>query len=413
MTKPSRKVSFECWSITSSKTSVASKYSPKIIVPNTKTIHALKVIQKSIFILTLGTLILLLLIQTGRCLWRYLEVPTYFASRVLPQSDADFPAITICPDVNDGYKELFLQTHGIESVKKYNYKRDLVWSSNQSGITPRELFDQATLDLDELIYYFNIRTFGPNHQGNVAQKLNRTDNSIVTQYHRKFGRCFTWYPSNEVKSLGIYYITIRSRFFAKAYLHKMNQFLDFNGRMGYTFRPNEAHYYQVAYEDIRTLPQPKSDHVHGETCTRQIYDRCIYSTLERVMLNSSGCVVPFLPSQAEICTSQPGINTTFWIAWNRVTNQLNDCNVPCEVLSVSLSGKNMKTRSDGLGQITLYFQPRVMRSEEHHLYTVLSLLAEIGGYVGLLLGYSLLHAASSISSFLETKIKIMEQQLVQ
>jgi hypothetical protein len=73
----------------------------------------------------------------------------------------------------------------------------------------------------------------------------------------------------------------------------------------------------------------------------------------------------------------------------------------------------MKTRSDGLGQITLYFQPRVMRSEEHHLYTVLSLLAEIGGYVGLLLGYSLLHAASSISSFLETKIKIMEQQLVQ
>lgn len=119
MTKPERKISFECWSITSSKTSMTSKYSPQFSPSSPRTIQVLKIVQKTIFAITLGTLILLLLIQTGRCVWRYLEVPTYFASRVLPQSEADFPAITICPDGDDGYKEPLLQVD-INSGKTQN-----------------------------------------------------------------------------------------------------------------------------------------------------------------------------------------------------------------------------------------------------------------------------------------------------
>ena len=43
------------------------------------------------------------------------------------------------------------------------------------------------------------------------------------------------------------------------------------------------------------------------------------------------------------------------------------------------------------GQLYLYFAPRTMFSEELELYTSLSLMAEIGGYVGLLLGASLVN----------------------
>ena len=49
-----------------------------------------------------------------------------------------------------------------------------------------------------------------------------------------------------------------------------------------------------------------------------------------------------------------------------------------------------------------------MFSEELTLYTPLSLFAEIGGYMGLLLGMSLWNFASWISDILEVKIKKLE-----
>jgi hypothetical protein len=42
------------------------------------------------------------------------------------------------------------------------------------------------------------------------------------------------------------------------------------------------------------------------------------------------------------------------------------------------------------------------------MYTSLTLMAEIGGYVGLLLGVSLWHFASWISDILQEKIKVLE-----
>ena len=62
------------------------------------------------------------------------------------------------------------------------------------------------------------------------------------------------------------------------------------------------------------------------------------------------------------------------------------------------------------GQLYLYFAPRTMLSEELQLYTSLSLMAEIGGYVGLLLGVSLWHFASWMNDLLEVKIKKLKNQ---
>ena len=59
---------------------------------------------------------------------------------------------------------------------------------------------------------------------------------------------------------------------------------------------------------------------------------------------------------------------------------------------------------DNKGLIYFYLSKRVVVSEEHHFYSVLSLLAEIGGYLGLLLGVSFLNFASWIAGILQKKI---------
>ena len=51
-----------------------------------------------------------------------------------------------------------------------------------------------------------------------------------------------------------------------------------------------------------------------------------------------------------------------------------------------------------------------MLSEELQLNTSLSLMAEIGGYVGLLLGVSLWHFVSWINNMLEVKIKKLDAE---
>ena len=159
----------------------------------------------------------------------------------------------------------------------------------------------------------------------------------------------------------------------------------------------------------------------SKTCSEEIYDDCIYEMLGRVMRESTedNCTVPYIREYAtngtnsSICTEPDDIKTAFQIAWDRVTNQKKDCNIPCHSLTVNLGAKNYQNKTiakQDYALLYLYYAPRVTMSIEHFLYTVLNLFAEIGGYVGLILGYSLFNCASWISGAIETKVKRMESE---
>ena len=69
-----------------------------------KVVLCYRVIQRSVFGLTLAVLVTLLGIQTVQCVIKYMGKPTYFETDIVPQERADFPAITICPDSSQAYK---------------------------------------------------------------------------------------------------------------------------------------------------------------------------------------------------------------------------------------------------------------------------------------------------------------------
>ena len=62
-------------------------------------------------------------------------------------------------------------------------------------------------------------------------------------------------------------------------------------------------------------------------------------------------------------------------------------------------------RTDSKGAITLYFQLQVVMSKQEYFYSGLSLLAEIGGYLGLLLGVSFLNLASWAAELIQSMLK--------
>ena len=196
----------------------------------------------------------------------------------------------------------------------------------------------------------------------------------------------------------------------KVYFHKPEQFLDLSGRMGYKIYLGEVVQAQISVQDNHQLDRILEN---GErTCSDHHYDNCIYDMLAREMQSRTedNCTVPWVLKSSRICTKPHDINTTFWIAWNRVTNQKKDCMIPCHSLQVTVGGKNYQNTTKTKGYLYLYFAPRVPKSTEHFLYTFLSLIAEIGGYVGLLLGYSLFNLAAWTSDLIQAKIKDMEER---
>ena len=103
-----------------------------------------------------------------------------------------------------------IQSNGIMSVRKYNFKYDLNWTSNNSEITKQHLFAKATFKLSEIVKKLKIRTIGADNSKSYSFEvdLSTANNSFTEQRHRKFGRCYSYYPEHHFRELGIYYITI-------------------------------------------------------------------------------------------------------------------------------------------------------------------------------------------------------------
>ena len=85
-------------------------------------------------------------------------------------------------------------------------------------------------------------------------------------------------------------------------------------------------------------------------CQNLHYDECMYAALVKHMKTNtpseSGCTAPWVmdggSGTTKICKRPENINTTFWEAMNRVTNQQDDCPIPCKSLLVGLGAKNYK-----------------------------------------------------------------------
>ena len=176
--------------------------------------------------------------------------------------------------------------------------------------------------------------------------------------------------------------------------------------MGHKIFPGQKVVSQVKFTDFYQLERELPGNV--KSCSYHKYDNCMYSKLYELMINKTKdhCTVPWIRNNVRICTKPEDINETFWIAYNRVTNQYNDCDSPCHRLIVDLGAKETITLDNQTSaNFHMYFPQKMLVIKENYLYTVLNLLAEIGGYMGLLLGYSLFNIATFVNKIIDIHIR--------
>ena len=134
----------------------------------------------------------------------------------------------------------------------------------------------------------------------------------------------------------------------------------------------------------RLLPKTQSN--GSVSCSNENYDACMYQTLKRHMINitssENGCTTPWILNTTKICKKSDNVISSCMVDYKRSKNQFNDCDLPCEILKVSLGAKDHPTYPSTIN-LELYFPSKVLLTEEKYLYTFHNLIAETGGLIGL------------------------------
>ena len=109
------------------------------------------------------------------------------------------------------------------------------------------------------------------------------------------------------------------------------------------------------------------------------------------------CTTPWLlrvsrelfDDQIEICTGNKSYEAAAFYVENRLPN-FEECNNPCTSMEIVSSMKMMKNSSIEDSQARLFFKRTLQVNEETFVKSTLSMIAELGGYLGMTLGISLL-----------------------
>ena len=175
----------------------------------------------------------------------------------------------------------------------------------------------------------------------------------------------------------------------------------------FTVSRNESVFSTFNLNYISLLPR---DLGNGKTsCSNTSYFECL-DTAAKNLSDKMGCRTPWTMNfELLICDNETTpLNESYESYENTILNEDKLCPDMCRSLETNLFKYNRVDRSDGRALFGIYPPRTITVSEEHYLYTSLNLFAEIGCYMGLLMGYSFLNVAYFFGQFMDMKIRNLE-----
>ncbi len=156
------------------------------------------------------------------------------------------------------------------------------------------------------------------------------------------------------------------------------------------------------------------------------YDECIYKAIEDKLRQKYGCVVPYYNryNAKDVCQVQDfsaeksqeilnffegkvqfSRNVCIYMTCLKMLANLDEhvrtetCNRPCTTMDLT-SGHVIPDNTHSRNQLKMYFSSQVKIQKSRYTYDIINFLGEIGGYVGLLLGVSVLNLDRVIDSLI-------------
>ena len=308
-------------------------------------------------------------------------------------SEVPFPDLTFCPV--SGYKENVLINNGLQNIS--DYTEESIWSSsNGNAESPEELYIESTFSLEEIIGIVEVYldryingsekvTFDPKSNQNPCGEDPK--NVFLAREYYFNGNCYSIVMPECVHQAGPLEVIVNVKEAVDVFIHHPGQFLSPNSRSRIRILQNRHVKMALTHETVKLLPD-------FGTCTNDYpegsYDNCIYSQLNNKTLEEIGCSVPWQANKSEICKDLSQAKIARDIYEKNRRNQEDICQDSCQLTNVYL-GPTVEELQTSSTKVIFYFRRDIKLSTEYIVYQELSLLAESGGIVGLILGVSVLH----------------------
>ena len=223
------------------------------------------------------------------------------------------------------------------------------------------------------------------------------------------GRCFTFSPTKNMIQKGIKEVTIGIH-----NVHWRRSALNSAGVFVVYFH-NKGMFKKEAHDHITMITAQKNKSTHwdlefriyemldfvGQRCETEPgfdLDDCTETRFEKKSLEKFGCTLPFAPNKDKICQGYENSSKVMDM-YKEEEKKVDKCYSPCSFLLT----KAIKTieHYDNNPKVIINFQKYIQVIEAYHLYSALSMIAEVGGYVGLFLGISVNQVSGLVNFVLD------------
>ena len=314
------------------------------------------------------------LYQSHECWLKYYTLPK--STDVSIQKAESYPEVTLCPKDLKVYND-FLQKCNLSYS---DYFSSYKWTGNDSCKDPQILWNTMVGNIKDLIMLFNIRS------NDDMIPINMNDLGNFRTFDGLHGRCYTL---NWPKMLDLTSLHIFLKHEAKVYIHPPGEFFGSESAVFNLYEATDTRI-KVLYETFEVLDY------NGEICIKnstESRDVCILNAVQRESMLDIGCTVSYIPDKSQICVNQnqaikAGMIFNSITNWNQ-TKAKKLCPKTCLQYIISVGNKDWNDKTSSIITLTLDFPKFIKVSRTSLSYTILELIAEVGGYVGLFLGVSI------------------------
>ena len=329
--------------------------------------------------------------KSGQCILKYTSKPTGIDLSLENGVYEKSPQFTFCVKLNVSV----LNQCGITLDE---YEDEGLWA-NLSGPdfckSPSQVLEKARVNLETVVTATRI-----SYDAQDDQFIYLNDTNFWTVVDDPTGTCNSFYIPPKFHKHSVSEI----RFYLgenayKLYITTPGYLFSNPRRVSYCLKKDISQTILLNYDIFKIMGHQNDSCIEDEKYTT---DKCYKDQAFENMMRELNCTWPFFQTKDHICTDIALAKRAMEIGEIYHKKHLKVCKWPCEYIKVMVEG-NVKEKMSEKLYISFSFKETVKVLKSYYIYNELSLIAEIGGYVGLFLGWSVYQITDLPNYFIKLK----------
>ena len=313
----------------------------------------------------------------------------------------EFPTFTICADYYQAYKPNILKKY---SVTPSDIRNHFFTKLKHGNTSTYEIFEEATHELIDIVKFFVIGVKNPmKSSGEYTVNIPLNEDLWKRQNYHALGRCYSLKLPIEILESEVIFARVTVNMQSLLYFHHAGQFFWVDSDNKVPLLMEETWYLNAVHQVGYSRPIETPEKSLSFTCSEEMnygYDSCMARVIDEILMEKVQCKFPMIigkPKGPNICDFGNFSDEQKIVYESLLKNDMDSktymqhtCNTPCATLETTYGIPDKQPYSKGNHHLKLYFKTNISVKKSIAAYDFRNFLAEIGGYMGMFLGVSLM-----------------------